>query len=148
MPDNVELQRSDLGELRRAWLLHDTALRIIGGSVLCRLSRARDSRHSFASHLVMRGVAIRAVQELMGHASIVITQRYAHLAPHVSQDAVRLLDAPGERPMAKRSAQEQAPKLTSERSAEKLRRTSRTERPAERTVAKKWQETRPDPLSN
>jgi hypothetical protein len=38
----------------------------------------------------MRGVPIRAVQDLMGHASIVITQRYAHLAPHVSQDAVRL----------------------------------------------------------
>jgi hypothetical protein len=38
-------------------------------------------------------VAIRAVQEMMGHASIVITQRYAHLAPEVSRDAVQLLDA-------------------------------------------------------
>jgi hypothetical protein len=47
-------------------------------------------------------VAIRAVQELLGHASILVTQRYAHLAPHVSQDAVCLLDgpsaAPSERP--------------------------------------------------
>jgi site-specific recombinase XerD len=34
----------------------------------------------------MRGVAIRAVQEMMGHASIVITQRYAaQLAPEVSR---------------------------------------------------------------
>jgi len=41
----------------------------------------------------MRGVAIRAVQEMMGHGSIVITQRYAHLAPEVSRDAVQLLDA-------------------------------------------------------
>jgi hypothetical protein len=41
----------------------------------------------------MRGVAIRAVQEMTGHASIVITQRYAHLAPEVSRDAVQLLDA-------------------------------------------------------
>ena len=39
-------------------------LRVIGCYVL---------RHAFASHLVMRGVAIRAVQDLMGHASIVIT---------------------------------------------------------------------------
>jgi hypothetical protein len=46
----------------------------------------------------MRGVAIRAVQDLLGHASIVITQRYAHLAPHVSQDAVCLLDAPSTAP--------------------------------------------------
>ena len=43
----------------------------------------------------MRGVPIRAVQDLLGHTSIVITQRYAHLAPHVAQDAVRILDAPG-----------------------------------------------------
>jgi hypothetical protein len=54
----------------------------------------------------MRGVPIRVVQELMGHASSVITQRYAHLAPHVSQDAVRLLDvsaAPtSERPVSER----------------------------------------------
>jgi hypothetical protein len=41
----------------------------------------------------MRCVAIRAVR-VMGHASIVITQRYTDLAPHVSQDAVRLLDPP------------------------------------------------------
>jgi integrase len=36
----------------------------------------------------MCGVPMRAVQELMGHASIVITMRYAHLAPEVSRDAV------------------------------------------------------------
>jgi integrase len=55
-------------------------------------------RHTFASHLVMRGVPMRVVQELMGHASIVMTMRYAHLAPTVARDAVRLLDgftAPG-----------------------------------------------------
>jgi len=50
----------------------------------------------------MRGVPIRAVQEMMGHASIVITQRYAHLAPEVSRDAVQLLDAASERPAQER----------------------------------------------
>ncbi len=60
-------------------------------------------RHSFASHLVMRGVPLRAVQELMGHATIDMTMRYSHLSPNVGRDAVRLLDgghtsaAPGER---------------------------------------------------
>lgn len=51
-------------------------------------------RHTFASHLVMRGVPLKAVQELMGHATIDMTMRYAHLAPDVRRDAVRVLDGP------------------------------------------------------
>lgn len=50
-------------------------------------------RHTFASHLAMRGVALKAVQEMLGHESITVTMRYAHLAPHVARDAVLLLDA-------------------------------------------------------
>ncbi|WNG25593.1 site-specific integrase [Cystobacter fuscus] len=49
-------------------------------------------RHTFASHLVMRGVPLKAVQELMGHATIDMTMRYAHLSPNVKKDAVRALD--------------------------------------------------------
>jgi site-specific recombinase XerD len=50
--------------------------------------------HSFASHLVMRGAVLKSVQEVMGHSTIKMTERYAHLSPDVRRDAVRLLDAP------------------------------------------------------
>jgi hypothetical protein len=49
-------------------------------------------RHTFASQLVMRGVPLKAVQELLGHASMEMTMRYSHLSPDVRRDAVRVLD--------------------------------------------------------
>jgi integrase len=49
-------------------------------------------RHTFASHLAMRGATLRAIQELLGHAKIEMTLRYAHLAPEALREAVRLLD--------------------------------------------------------
>jgi integrase len=54
-------------------------------------------RHTFASHLVMRGVPLRVVQVLLGHASIEETERYSHLSPAISKDAVRLLEGSANR---------------------------------------------------
>jgi len=46
------------------------------------------NRHTFASRLVMAGVDIRTVAQLMGHSTIQMTMRYAHLAPEHTQAAV------------------------------------------------------------
>ena len=63
-------------------------------------------RHTFASHLVMRGVPLKAVQELLGHASIEMTMRYAHLSPDARREAVKVLDAPA--PVASVVARQEA----------------------------------------
>jgi integrase len=47
-------------------------------------------RHTFASHFMMGGGNILALQRILGHESLTMTMRYAHLSPEHLQEAKKL----------------------------------------------------------
>ena len=50
-------------------------------------------RHTFCSHLAMRGAPAKAIQESAGHGDLTTTQRYMHLSPTALEGAIRLLES-------------------------------------------------------
>ncbi|HWB78079.1 MAG TPA: tyrosine-type recombinase/integrase [Nannocystaceae bacterium] len=76
-------RRGDTGPLPR--ICRRAGLRCVGWHVL---------RHSYASRLMARGAKPIEVRDLLGHSSLNMTNRYAHLAPSSRRAAVALLDEP------------------------------------------------------
>ena len=52
-----------------------------------------DRRHTFASRLRMKGAPLEDIAELLGHKSMTMTRRYAHLGPNRLHEVVSLLKA-------------------------------------------------------
>ncbi len=52
-----------------------------------------DLRHTFASRLRMKGKSLGDICELMGHGSLTMTMRYAHLEPNKLHEVVSALDS-------------------------------------------------------
>ena len=74
----------------RSWM--ERAERSGGLSVTGHIHRLR---HTFCSHLAMRGAPAKAIQELAGHADLSTTMRYMHLSPASLNQAIRLLEQRG-----------------------------------------------------
>lgn len=66
---------------RTAYHSYDTAWMKARGAAGLPEVRMHDLRHTFASILINKGVSLYEVQTLLGHSSLQMTQRYAHLAP-------------------------------------------------------------------
>ena len=71
--------------------------------------RFHDLRHSFASSWVSDGGDLYLLKDMLGHKSITITERYAHIAPGYRRKAIDRMDNMWNRPMPREKAPETIP---------------------------------------
>ncbi|MDD5308332.1 MAG: tyrosine-type recombinase/integrase [Deltaproteobacteria bacterium] len=72
----------------------DRALARICKRAVLREVRWHMLRHTCASHLAMWGKPLKLIQEVLGHSTITMTLRYAHLSPDMKAEAMEILDRP------------------------------------------------------
>lgn len=65
--------------------------------------RWHDLRHTFASRLAQAGVPILAIKQFLGHTTLAMAMRYAHLQEKNLREAVGVLDARAEPPSGRES---------------------------------------------
>jgi len=54
--------------------------------------RFHDTRHTFASHYLMRGGSIKNLQQILGHKQIAMTMRYAHLSKEFARQEIEIMN--------------------------------------------------------
>lgn len=91
----LESWREQSGDRPRVFEI-STGFRTAWGHILKRANivgfRWHDLRHHFASRLVQLGVPLNTVRDLLGHSSVAMSLRYAHLAPDQRREAVAMLN--------------------------------------------------------
>jgi integrase len=89
--------------------------------------RIHDLRHTFASWLVMDGAPLTEVRDLLGHTTVRMTERYAHLAPDNHRSAIARLNRRAGRPAALRLVHGEDEQASAP--SDRLRATNRTRPP-------------------
>jgi hypothetical protein len=84
------LASKDAQAKRQPFEIYDC--RLPGFTLRVQPSGVRSYRHHFASRLVQCGVPLNTVRDLLGHSSVAMSLRYAHLAPDQRREAVAKLN--------------------------------------------------------
>jgi site-specific recombinase XerD len=86
----VSKPQKHYGKFRIRWIFQEVLHRVLVGAELPLVERGgklkrylhfHDLRHTFASHWVMKGGDLFKLQKILGHKTVQMTMRYAHLQP-------------------------------------------------------------------
>jgi integrase len=79
------LNGNKIGDIKKCW---DTVIKKSG----IKNFRFHDLRHTAATRMVEKGIDLAVVKEILGHADISTTMRYAHAVPERKKQAIDVLN--------------------------------------------------------